>query len=70
MTMKNPIRDFNEHRVRNDFLKVIEDQPGKVQIRMCVKALMLVLRRVEAQDAADALLELTELMAAIDQTEH
>lgn len=71
--MKKPRRDFQEHRVRNEFLKLIEGQSGRVQIRMCMVALMQVLRRVDEYEGTAALLELTELMDAVgggDRTEH
>jgi hypothetical protein len=70
MTMKS---DFQEHRVRNDFLKLIEGQSGRVQIRMCMMAMMQVLRRVDEDEGTAALLELTEMMDAVgggDRTEH
>lgn len=65
--------DFQEHRVRNDFLKLIEGQSGRVQIRMCMMAMMQVLRRVDEDEGTAALLELTEMMDAVgggDRTEH
>jgi hypothetical protein len=71
--MKKPRRDFQEHRVRNDFLNLIEGQSGRVQIRMCMMAMMHVLRRVDEDEGTAALLELTQMMAAVGggvRTEH
>ena len=71
--MKKPRRDFQEHRVRNEFLKLIEGQSGRVQIRMCMMALMQVLRRVDEYEGTAALLELTQMMEAAggaNRTQH
>lgn len=55
-------KHFDEHQTRNDFLKLIEGQPGKVQMRICMMALMQVLHRIDADEANAELQELTELL--------
>ena len=64
--MKKPKPDFNEHRVRNEFVKTIGGQPPRVQVRMCMMTLMQVLNRVgESDEAAAEMQEIFKLMAVV-----
>jgi hypothetical protein len=67
--MKKPKPKFDEDRARNDFLKLIDSQPTKVQVRMCLMAMVQVLSRIRTDvgfsDAMKEMMEMVKLMEMI-----
>ncbi len=62
-----PKPKFDEHRVRNEFLKLIDNQPAKVQVRMCAMALLQVVHRVQNDVGfEEAMTDLTALVEMVE----